>query len=1032
MGRITSSTGLISGLPIATIVEQLMAIQAIPRDNLVLRNKQLSAQQTSLTEVTATLISVQVMVRNLAKADLYRQRSITSSDPSSLIATVNGTPSVGARQFTPIRTAQAHQLVSNALTSDTAPLGAGSLTFRFGGEIDEGLSLDLLNGGAGFARGKVRITDRSGASAEIDLRFARHVDDVLEAINNNTTIDVTASAVGDRFRLTDNTGQAVSNLKVQEVGGTTAASLGLAGINVAAAQATGTDVVRLFDAVPLDSLNNGTGVAFDETLSDLKVEFRDGSTTFVDLRPVSNALLPARATTTAANGINAQLTFTAESVGSSLAGVTVEFVDNAGITAGSETVAYNSSTKKLTFQIDAGNTTASHIAAALNNDATANAFFRASLPAGGNGSGIVDVADTAVTALPTTLPKETRLGDVLATLNSIAPGKLKAELSSDGDRIVLTDLTDDSGGTFKVSSVSGSKAAEHLGLTAASVGGTISGGRLLPGLKTSLVSKLNGTGLGELGALNLTDRSGATASVNLASAETLDDIITSINAAGLGILASVNPARNGIRLTDTTGQTTSNLIVANGDATNTATKLQLVTNAAATTKDSGSLHRQTVSGATLLATLNGGAGVRKGTIRVTNSNGNTYSVSLSSNSITTVGHVIQELNRAVTGIEARINETGDGILIVDTAGGPNTLKVEESGGKTAADLRLLGSAVSLTVGGVPAKGIDGTTTFKVTLDASNSLDDLITKINELAAGVTAAKINDGSTVAPYRLALQSTRSGRVGRLHVDTSQLNGLTFTESLRAQDALLLAGAPDDLVPGILSSSSTNTFTNALPGANVQVLKAASAPVTLAAQSVTTSLVTSIKTMVENYNRLRTKLSEATAFDAETNVSGPLLGDVAALRVDTELSRFLSGAFFGAGSFRSIEELGIHVKDDGKLEFNEATLTEKFAADPAAVEQFFSTKTNGFADKLDSLIEKLAGEDRSLLVNRLKSVSQKIGTHTDRIDLWDVRLERTKERLLRQYADLEQVIAQFQSSQQFISSIVAVKPISVGSRQN
>jgi NAD(P)-dependent dehydrogenase (short-subunit alcohol dehydrogenase family) len=40
-------------------------------------------------------------------------------------------------------------------------------------------------------------------------------------------INVTAVAHGDRLRLVNNTGQAVSNLKVQEVGGgTTAASLG--------------------------------------------------------------------------------------------------------------------------------------------------------------------------------------------------------------------------------------------------------------------------------------------------------------------------------------------------------------------------------------------------------------------------------------------------------------------------------------------------------------------------------------------------------------------------------------------------------------------------------------------------------------------------------------------------------------------------------------------------------------------------------------------------------------------------------------
>src|SRR5205823_2578928 len=109
-------------------------------------------------------------------------------------------------------------------------------------------------------------------------------------------------------------------------------------------------------------------------------------------------------------------------------------------------------------------------------------------------------------------------------------------------------------------------------------------------LKTTLISSLDGgQGLGSLGFLSLTDRNGVSASVNLASAETLDDVITAINGAGIGITASYNSAKNGILLTDTTGVTASNLIAANGDATNTATKLGLAASVAATSINSGNL-----------------------------------------------------------------------------------------------------------------------------------------------------------------------------------------------------------------------------------------------------------------------------------------------------------------------------------------------------------------------------------------------------------------------------------------------------------
>ena len=46
----------------------------------------------------------------------------------------------------------------------------------------------------------------------------------------------------------------------------------------------------------------------------------------------------------------------------------------------------------------------------------------------------------------------------------------------------------------------------------------------------------------------------------------------------------------------------------------------------------------------------------------------------------TVGDVIDRINASTSGkVEARINDTGDGILLVDKAGGSGTLSVSEVG-----------------------------------------------------------------------------------------------------------------------------------------------------------------------------------------------------------------------------------------------------------------------------------------------------------------------------------------------------------------
>ncbi|MGC4002997.1 MAG: hypothetical protein QM811_07630 [Pirellulales bacterium] len=112
-------------------------------------------------------------VKRFNSASLYVQRTVASSDPSVLDVSSSGTPDLGSYQFTPLRVATAQQLQSSSFTSTSTPIGAGTLKFRFGGFIDSGVSLDTLNAGAGFTAGKIRVTDRSGATADIDLTTAR-------------------------------------------------------------------------------------------------------------------------------------------------------------------------------------------------------------------------------------------------------------------------------------------------------------------------------------------------------------------------------------------------------------------------------------------------------------------------------------------------------------------------------------------------------------------------------------------------------------------------------------------------------------------------------------------------------------------------------------------------------------------------------------------------------------------------------------------------------------------------------------------
>ncbi len=92
-----------------------------------------------------------------------------------------------------------------------------------------GASVSELNDGTGIDLGKIKITDRTGTSEEIDLSGAQTVQDIINAINHTENIQVEAevNGTGQSINVID-TSDGVGKLKIDEVdGGSTAEDLGI-------------------------------------------------------------------------------------------------------------------------------------------------------------------------------------------------------------------------------------------------------------------------------------------------------------------------------------------------------------------------------------------------------------------------------------------------------------------------------------------------------------------------------------------------------------------------------------------------------------------------------------------------------------------------------------------------------------------------------------------------------------------------------------------------------------------------------------
>jgi flagellar hook-associated protein 2 len=531
-----------------------------------------------------------------------------------------------------------------------------------------------------------------------------------------------------------------------------------------------------------------------------------------------------------------------------------------------------------------------------------------------------------------TLGAARTIANVASEIDAATGGKVKLVINTDGDGFTLTD-TSSGGGSFSVAAMNGSKAAADLGIIGSTTGATLNGAGVFGSLNTVLLKTLNG-GLGlALGELKITDRSGIAATIDLSTASTVQDVIDTINATstgGFSVKASVKDSGNGIQLIDTSGG--GEALVIEDVSNATATKLGLNGTFTNTTPVAvgSNLQRQWINENTTLASLNGGKGITPGIMKVTNSRGDVTTIDLTNAGHTNLGQVIKAINdkTSATGVTVGLNAQGDGLLVTDSAGGANKLKIEDSSGSMAANLNIRGQATGTT--------IDGSYEKTITVSATDTLTEVTRKLTDLSFGVSANVVNDGSGASPYRLSLTAMNSGTNGRVVFDAGTTS-LGTRKLVDAQDAAVFIGGGDTTEP-LLVTGSSNQLTGVLPGVNIDLHSASDQAVSLSVTRSSDDLVKEISGYVDGFNELIAGIETLTAWDSKTQQRGLLMGDAAVRDVESTLYAALNGVVSGAGKFRTLSDVGLRLGEGAVLEFDEEKFRSAYAEDATAVEKLFT----------------------------------------------------------------------------------------------
>ena len=635
--------------------------------------------------------------------------------------------------------------------------------------------------------------------------------------------------------------------------------------------------------------------------------------------------------------------------------------------------------------------------------------------------GSIRITDRSGKSEEIDLSKAATIDDVINSINNASIVRVRAVTV--GDQIQLTDFSGSTAERLRVSEVGDGETAADLGLhginvEAATATGTDIYGEITDttpkGLQGVALSKLaGGQGLGSLTSINVQTTDGTTTNIDLSSATTTQDVIRLINSSGAAVEARLNDSSTGFRVRDLSGGSSNAFSISSADST--SQKLGLQQTSASRVIEGSSLDGAFIDADTKLSTFRQGRGVDAGSFKITNSRGVAATISLTDASTISVGDLIQRINASNISVTASVNATGDGIAITDTSAGNERTTITEVGNETtAADLGIKTASTRTTIDNTETQVINARQADTIQVNAGDSLEDIVERVNKNSRFGTAsiATLADGTK----SLSIRSARGGDAGRLSISTSGFD-LGFQTTVTGKDAILELQQDDGSTQTLRSSDGV--FKDIATGVSLTAKETSTEFVNLNVERDNKTAITNVKALVTQYNRLVDKLDALTVFNVDSGEVGLLFGTTEALRVETGFTRVLSGQIFGAGSFKSIGELGLGFNDKGQLELNEAKLEDKLADNSEAVTEFLTKAETGLVARLDRVAERIAGVNSSLLLSKNESLTVRIQRNTEQTTAMNRRLSNERERLLKQYFGAEQAISKLQSNQSYLTQI-------------
>jgi len=312
-------------------------------------------------------------------------------------------------------------------------------------------------------------------------------------------------------------------------------------------------------------------------------------------------------------------------------------------------------------------------------------------------------------------------------------------------------------------------------------------------------------------------------------------------------------------------------------------------------------------------------------------------------------------------------------------------------------------------------GVGSGTTTDVSILATDTLDDVIGKINASGQRITASSFYDGTS---YRIQLRGQDSGAANTLSITET---GTTFGFTVPANTVQAAQDAQIKL-DGFTIKSATNQVTGAIRGVTLALTAETTDAVTVGIENDPDGLKTKLNTLVDSYNAVVSKIKDLAGNGTVKAKDANLAGDSMLRSINQRIAGALQTVTSSTATYGSLGSIGLALDRSGKLSLDSTKFSKAMAADPDAVTKVLAgagTGGLGVMGAVSSTVDLFTKTGTGIMAGRTDAMNATTKRLQSRIDREEIRINRYADQLRKQFTQMDTTVASWNAQSSYLSQI-------------